>query len=64
MHGKNYPESKKFDYGNADKLVLFAGTHPKVMKERIEKTNWKFTFDPTASKIEQSFRRKMLARIE
>ena len=61
---ENYPESREFDYGNADKLVLFKDTHPKVMKERIEKTNWKFTFDPTIARSKQTYRRKVLAKIE
>ncbi len=42
-----YPESSEFDYGNADQLILFTETHPKVIQERINKVNWKFSFDPT-----------------
>jgi hypothetical protein len=61
---ENYPKSEEFDYGNADKLVLFEEVHPDVMKERIERTNWKFTFDPTVAKSKQTPRRKLLAKIE
>ena len=42
-----YPESSEFDYGNADQLILFTETHPKVIQERINSVNWKFSFDPT-----------------
>lgn len=43
----NIEEFSEFDYGNADKLVRYEGTHPNVLKPRIEKSNWKFSFDPT-----------------
>ncbi|MBZ4683374.1 MAG: hypothetical protein PWP46_1691 [Fusobacteriaceae bacterium] len=36
---KNAPN--EFDYGPLDKLAIFNETHPKVMKEWIEKFNWK-----------------------
>lgn len=42
-----HPVSSEFDYGNADQLVAFTETHPKVIQERINRVNWKFTFDPT-----------------
>jgi hypothetical protein len=57
----NYEE---FDYGNADKLVQFQETHPKVMVPRIEATNWKFSVDPTRNTKDQTFRRKILDYIE
>ncbi len=38
---------EEFDYGNIDSLRQFEGTHPQVMKERINSINWKFDFDPT-----------------
>jgi hypothetical protein len=56
------PVSLAFDYGNADKLVKFEETHPKVFLERVQKSNWKFDFDPTLLKI--TFRRKFLAFVE
>ena len=49
-----------FEYGNADKLILFTDSHPSVMQERIEATNWKFAIDPTKNKKDQNFRRKIL----
>lgn len=38
--------SDEFDYGTIDSLQKFSGSHPGVMKERIEKVNWKFQYDP------------------
>lgn len=35
-----------YDYQKVDRLEKFAGTHPKVMKEKIEMLNSKFHFDP------------------
>jgi hypothetical protein len=43
----NIPVTDKFDYSQIDSLAKFPGTHPQVMKERIQKQNWKFDFDPT-----------------
>lgn len=43
---KNHPQGQ-FDYSQIDSLKLFAGTQPKVMKNRIKKLNWSFDFDPT-----------------
>lgn len=59
-----YPESDQFDYGNADTLKRFTGTHPKVMQPRIEKKNWKFSFDPVKLKRKTSLRRKVLQSVE
>lgn len=61
---ENYPESTTFAYGNADKLLPFKGKHPEVMAERVNKTNWKFSFDPTRLKVRQGFRRRLLSKIE
>ena len=38
---------KEFDYHHIDRLSIFKGTHPSVMKERIASQNWNFEFDPT-----------------
>lgn len=54
----------EFDYGNADMLNRFTGTHPQVMKNRIEHTNWTFNIDPAKSKRKMSFRRKALQWLE
>jgi hypothetical protein len=60
----NYPEFAEFDYQNADQLFNFKETHPKVMQDRIAKSNWKFNFDPTGKNKKQALRRKVLAWIE
>lgn len=45
-HGVREAEEKEkkkyfdFDYGDLSKLEVFKGTHPEVMKGRIEKFNW------------------------
>lgn len=44
---KNVSDASDFDYSKIDVLTHFKGTHPQVMKDRINKMNWKFTFDPT-----------------
>ncbi|MXV50017.1 glycosyltransferase family 2 protein [Pedobacter sp. HMF7647] len=59
----NYPVSDTFDYGNADRLIKFEESYPQVMSARIEKSNWKFSFDPTTSKNKNSFRRRLLEKI-
>ena len=61
---QTFPESRAFDYGNADRLVHFTGTHPRVMEPRVKKTNWKFSFDPTRLRKKTSFRRKLLQAVE
>ncbi len=42
---KNIVKSETFDYGNVDALEKFEDTHPLVMKDRINRVNWKFDFD-------------------
>lgn len=36
---------KDFDYHNIDRLALFKGTHPAVMKEKIATMNWNFEYN-------------------
>lgn len=60
----NLPATFEFDYSNADRLVHFDGTHPKVILKRIETSNWKFTIDPTSLNKKMSLRRKILQKIE
>ncbi len=42
---KNVIKAEAFDYSNIDALEKFRGTHPKVMQNRIDSTNWKFEYD-------------------
>jgi hypothetical protein len=44
-------KAESFDYSAIDSLAIFKGTHPEVIRERIHKQNWKFTFDPTQKKL-------------
>lgn len=57
------PETASFDYGNADRLIHFTGTHPAVMQNRINAVNWKFDFDPTKAHKKLSLRRRVLEQI-
>lgn len=53
---KNIPDVNEFDYSQIDSLKKFEGTHPQVMKERISRMNWKFSFDPTQKKLSLKYR--------
>jgi hypothetical protein len=44
---KNVAKVEEFDYSKIDALKRFTGSHPQVMKARIERVNWSFDFDPT-----------------
>lgn len=48
---QNVPAIDEFDYSQVDSLKHFKGTHPKVIQDRVNKSNWKFTFDPTNRKL-------------
>lgn len=48
---KNVEKVDEFDYSQVDSLKKFEGEHPLVMKDRIAKMNWKFSFDPTQRKM-------------
>lgn len=48
---QNIPVVDEFDYSKIDSLQAFKGTHPAVMKNRIESVNWKFSFDPSKRKM-------------
>lgn len=60
---KNIPKVDRFDYSNIDMLATFKGTHPAVMQERINRKNWKFTFDPVKGK-KPSLRIRLLHTFE
>jgi hypothetical protein len=61
---KSYDENYVFDYGNAERLIKFDETHPKVFQERLKRVNWKFSFDPTELSNKLDFRRKFLGKFE
>ncbi|WP_281615375.1 glycosyltransferase family 2 protein [Flammeovirga sp. SubArs3] len=51
-NGGNQPSYnvEEFDYSEIDSLDIFQGSHPKVMKRRIEDKNWKFEKDISIKK--------------
>ena len=59
---QNIREVDKFDYSIIDSAAHFTGTHPDLMQARIDRMNWKFSFDPTQKKM--SFKIKLLMFIE
>ncbi len=61
---ENYPPQQEFDLRNADRLVKFTETHPKVVQERIAALNWQFTEDLTKKVRPMNFRRRLLQGIE
>lgn len=46
----NVADTEDFDYDSIDSLKRFRGTHPLVMIDRIEKTNWVFERDMSMNK--------------
>jgi hypothetical protein len=49
-HDDQYMEKKvanksEFDYSGIDSLIRYQGTHPSIMKKRIERVNWQFDYD-------------------
>ncbi|WP_395617277.1 glycosyltransferase family 2 protein [Aquirufa sp.] len=61
---ENVPADYQFDYGNAERLFRFEGTHPAVMADRVALSNWPFYFDPIELEMKMSLRRKILQKIE
>ncbi|MFD2933352.1 glycosyltransferase family protein [Spirosoma flavum] len=51
-----------FDYSKIDSLAHFTGTHPSVMKARVDRLNWPFTFDTSQKRY--SLRVRFLTFIE
>lgn len=59
---ENVKQVNEFDYSGIRALRKFDGAHPLVMQKRIEKVNWKFSFDPTKRK--DKFKDRLSAWIE
>jgi hypothetical protein len=59
---KTISKSESYDYDEMDFLLPFAGSHPAVMNERIERQNW--MFNPDLSKSRHSLKTKVLHFIE
>ena len=59
---ENIPKVENFDYfKNIDSLEKYKGSHPEVMKERIEKLNWEFNYDISFNKmaLKQKLKKKL-----
>jgi len=52
--------AEEFDYSNIDALTSFDGTHPDVMKKRIDTINWKFQYDISKKKFKLKDRIKRM----
>jgi hypothetical protein len=61
---ENVPADYQFDYGNAERLFRFEGSHPAVMADRVARSNWPFYFDPVELEKKMTLRRKILQKIE
>ncbi|MBK8347623.1 MAG: glycosyltransferase family 2 protein [Saprospiraceae bacterium] len=48
---KNVAKSDVFDYSGIDILEHFKGTHPEVMKNRIQRLNWTFDHDISLNRV-------------
>jgi len=59
---KHVAKAEEFDYSGIDVLARFTGTHPEVIRERIERKNW--TFEHDISKKNLKGKRKILYHIE
>lgn len=48
---ENVVKADEFDYeSHVRELELFKGTHPEVMKDRVQRLNWKFSYDISKKK--------------
>lgn len=48
---QNVAEASAYDYSMIDSLKRFKGTHPAVMKERLQRMNWDFRWDESNKKF-------------
>ena len=51
-----------FYYNSIDALSAFTDTHPKVMKERIERKNWKFEYDFSFNRLSFRYKTKIFLK--
>lgn len=59
---KKFNPDTDFDYSQVDSITRFKGTHPQIMKPRIEAMNWTFDRDPAIKSF--SLKRRVLYYIE
>lgn len=55
-------QADTFDYSGIDSLTLFKGTHPDVMRERIQRMNWTFEHDIKEKRL--SFKNRVMHLLE
>ena len=61
MHHDSFDTvEEEYDFSDIDVLIPFKGTHPAIMKERIERKNWKFDYDVSQNKYVFKDRVKLL----
>jgi hypothetical protein len=48
----------QFDYSTGGRLTEFTGTHPAVMKQRVEAQNWEYSYDP--QKVKEPLKERLL----
>lgn len=48
---KNVRDVEEFDYSEIDRLEIYNGSHPEVMKSRIFRLNWNFSYDISHNKV-------------
>lgn len=56
--------AEEFNYSNAARMVKFSGQHPAVIQSRVAASTARFQPEMVKSKTKQSFRRRVLQKLE
>lgn len=59
---ENVAGKNQFNYNDFDSLKKFEGTHPEVMKERVQRLNWEFK--PDLKRKKMNFKKRFLYELE
>ena len=59
---KHVAKTAEYDYNTIDLLEVYSGSHPKIMRERIEKADWSFDYD--ASRVPRNIKYRFLYFVE
>lgn len=59
---KNHTNETDFDFNEVDKLEVFKGEHPSLMRDTIAKKDWHFDYNPKLSNM--SSKDKFLSQLE
>jgi len=54
--------NEMFDFSSIDALSKFTGTHPQVMKDRIERKNWSFDYDISLNRLSLRYKGKIFLK--